>query len=146
MAHKEYNMGTHYCTYCGQYCITKYLKKKLKFLRESGKIFKSGKVFDLDERNDEQYNRGMRNGFYKMAPMLFNDLTKSFFKGLLPACMVEMAREKWPSPNNIYHGYPWTRDEMKLMELPNNHMAWSSLEDDEKEQRSKNKKMRTEKV
>ena len=46
---------------------------------------------------------------------MVDKLTGDRIKGLLPLCIVEYLRNKWPSPAGVYHGYPFSSEELILM-------------------------------
>ena len=139
-------MGTNCCSHCGRYCVTKFLRREMEWKRDSGKVFRSGGCSDTDRRMTEEYNRGMRNGFYKVMTTDFDRLFKSTYKGMLPMCMVEKIRELYPSPGNIYHGHPWTEAELKIMNFPNNHLALMEVHPGEEQAKKRAaKKMKAEK-
>ena len=56
IADEEFNMRSNFCTYCGKYCVTKYLSSVMECKRDEGKVYRLGGCADLCKDNKEEYN------------------------------------------------------------------------------------------
>ena len=105
------------CIHCGRYCITKFLKEQFLWKRDKGKVHLVGGCYDIWKKDTEQYRRGMRNGCLKIWCKMTEELMRGHLnKGVLSVCTVEYIRSLYPSPNNIYHGHPFSEEELRILE------------------------------
>ena len=121
LATEEYEMKLHRgCRHCGKYCVYQYYKKRFFKQALKGRFYLRGKAYNLHDDENDQYNRSMRNGAILTFHNKFTlDLTEGYTRGYISMCVVEKIRKLFPSPSGIYHGYPWSREELEEIDPKN---------------------------